>query len=250
MAPPPATMAQRIDALLAHATIVKPDGEGPFKTVLLLHGCGGRKPFMDRWADVVRDAGCAAIVVDSHAPRRISRAEAYALICTGLKFWGRERAGDLYAMLAWARAQSWAGPLIAAGWSHGAWTILDALVLDPQGEAQRATGLSDLPANPLAGLEAAFLAYPYLGRASLAHRHAWQARPRTLAIAAGRDAIVGKTLPQLQALAALGLPIETHFFETATHAFDEGDANDPRVRYDAALTARAHSLMRDLLASI
>ena len=250
MAAPSVTMAHRIAALLDHATIVKPDGDGPFKTVLLMHGCGGRKPFMDRWAHVVRDAGCAAIVIDSYAPRRISRTEAYALICTGLKFWGRERAGDLYAMLAWARAQSWTGPLVAAGWSHGGWTILDALALDPKGEAQRATGLRDVPADPLAGLSAAFLAYPYVGPASLARRRTWHAHPRTLAIAAGRDTIVGQITPRLHALTQSGLPLETRLFETATHAFDESDANDPRVRYDEALTLRAHGLMRDLLDSI
>lgn len=248
------TLAQRIDALSAHFTIVRPDGPGPFATVVLLHGCGGRKPLMDRWADVVKQSGCAAIIVDSYAHRRISRVEAYATVCMGLRLWGRERAGDLYATLAYARAQDWcdANRIVAAGWSHGAWTIMDALTLTSGGEMARATGLADLPAEPLDGVVATFLAYPYAGRASLAGRRAWRMHPNTCAIACGRDDIVGRQEPRrmLNGLKAKGESIDVHWFETATHAFDEAEAHDGRVRYDAALTARAHELMRDLLKTV
>lgn len=250
----PETLAQRIKALSAHFTIVRPDGAGPFATVVLLHGCGGRKPLMDRWADVIKHSGCAAIIVDSYAHRRISRVEAYATVCTGMRLWGRERAGDLYAALAFARAQDWcdSNRLVAAGWSHGAWTIMDGLTMAPDGEAQRATGITDLPAEPLDGLVATFLAYPYTGRASFAVRRAWRVAPACTAIACGRDHIVGREEPRraLGKLKSQGAPIDLHWFETATHAFDEPEAQDARVRYDAALTARAHDLMRDLLAKV
>ena len=118
----PNSLDDHIAFLAPHWNVVKPEGPGPFPVVVQLHGCGGCKPFQDTWSDVVREAGAAAIVVDSHAPRRISKWEAYATVCTGAQLAGRERAGDLFAALAWARRQPWAhqDKFVAAGWSHGA----------------------------------------------------------------------------------------------------------------------------------
>ncbi len=252
--PPPETLEHRVAQLAPHFTIVKPDGPGPFITVVLLHGCGGRKPLMDRWAEFIRGCGAVAIVVDSYAHRRISEYEAYATVCLGLRFWGRERAGDLFAALDWARRQAWCDPkrLVAAGWSHGAWTILDALTMAPGADIARATGLTHLPDEPLDGLAGAFLNYPYLGGASLAARRTWRVHPRTVAIVGGRDAIVGSAAPwrALHRLRAAGAPIETHLFETATHAYDEHEAKDMRVRFDGPLTERARRLLRDLLEAL
>ncbi|MEJ0059256.1 MAG: hypothetical protein WDM79_06695 [Terricaulis sp.] len=153
---------------------------------------------------------------------------------------GRERAGDLYAALAWARAQPWADKerIIAAGWSHGSWTIMDALALRSGAEMRRATGITDLPDEPLEGLAATFLVYPYTGVGSLAGRR-WRVTPRSVAIACGRDFIVGDSRGVLQRQRNHGAPIEIHFFPGATHAFDEADANDPRVRYDPLVTRQA-----------
>lgn len=247
------TIAARIAALEPHYTLLKPEsansGERPHKTVVLLHGCGGRKPMMDRYAKSVLAAGAAALIVDSFTPRGIGRMAAYAQVCTGLRLQGRERAGDLYATIAWLRRQSWCGPIIAAGWSHGSWTIMDALAMEPAREGARATGLIDLPDDPLAGLVGAFLVYPYVGPGSLAGRRTWRTHPQTIAIVGGRDSVVGTKAPlaTLAALRTSGAPIEHHFFQTATHAFDEIEANDLRVRYDPDLTARAESLLQDLI---
>jgi dienelactone hydrolase len=250
---PAATLAQRAEQLGAHWDVYLPDGPGPFPVVVQLHGCGGKKPFQESWAEVARRAGVAAIVVDSHAPRAISSLNAYATVCTGLRLPGRERAGDLFAALAWARRQPWADPdrLAAAGWSHGGWTIADALSLHGPAEMARATGLEGFEDEPLRGLRAIFLVYPYLGPGVLAGRR-WRLAPRTLAIIGGRDAIAGGAAPRraLARAAAQGAPVEIVTFETATHAFDEPGARDVRVRHDAALTARAHRLYEDLLRTL
>lgn len=243
-------LSARIAELEPHFTLLRPAGPGPFKTVVLLHGCGGRKPLMDRWAAIARNTGAAALIVDSYAHRRISAYEAYATVCLGLRLWGRERAGDLFAALAWIRAQPWSdGRFIAAGWSHGGWTVMDALALRAGAEAARATGLDDLPTEPLSGLTGAFLVYPYVGAASLSPRRSWRMEPRTIAIVGGRDSVVGHDAPwrALTRLRAQGAPIDLHLFETATHAFDEYEAQDMRVRFDAALTARAHDLLKKLI---
>lgn len=243
-------LSTRIAALVPHLTVVRPEGPGPFPTVLQFHGCGGRKAFQDTWADVGRAAGWAVVVVDSFAPRGIGSLEARATVCTGLRLWGRQRAGDVYAALVWARAQAWADPqrLALAGWSHGAWTIMDALALPPERRAV-ATGLTGLGPDPLAGVEAAFLVYPYAGRAALPAQLGWQAQPRTVAIVAGRDLVVGNSAPRrhLEALSAQGLPIRIERFANATHAFDEPGNRDPRMRYDSDATRRAEALYAQVL---
>lgn len=210
-----------------------------------MHGCGGKKPFQTTWAEVARGAGAAVIVVDSHTPRRISQMGAYTSVCTGLRLPGRERAGDLFAAIAWARGQSWADPsrIAAAGWSHGGWTISDALSFRTPAEMARATGVADLPEEPLAGLAALFLVYPYLGPLAL-HGRPWRLAPRVTAILCGRDLIAGGAWPRrvLAQAAARGAEVEIVPFETATHAFDEPEAKFANFAYNEALVARGHRL--------
>lgn len=248
------TLAHRIAALEPAMTVMRPEGHGPFPVVVMLHGCGGRQPFLEKYAQAAVDGGAAAVIVDSFAHRGISNIQAYATVCTGMRLQGRERAGDLFATMAWLRAQPWADGerLIAAGWSHGGWTILDALALRPGAEMRRATGLSDLAEEPLTGLAGALFLYPYAGRASYAGRRPWRIAPDAVAIISGRDYIVGANYPRnaFERLRAGGAPIEVHVFETATHAFDSDEAIDMRVRYDPAAAARAEGLMRDLITRV
>ena len=56
-ASPRHTVQQRIDALLPNADVLRPEGKGPFPTVIQLHGCGGKKPFQMGWAKVAQAAG-------------------------------------------------------------------------------------------------------------------------------------------------------------------------------------------------
>lgn len=245
------TVAQRAASLMAHAEVLRPEGPGPFATVVQMHGCGGCKPFQRRYAEAVRAAGGAAIVLDSFAHRRIGTFEAYATVCTGARLQGAERAGDLFAAVHWARQQPWADPnrLIAAGWSHGGWTVMDALCLQPGEDMARQTGLADLPGEPLAGLSGVFLVYPYCGLASLSGRRPWRIQPATCAIVAGRDRVVGSRRPQavLEELRAAGVPLDLHVWPEATHAFDEAEAEDVRVRYSEPRMRQAQALLQAMV---
>jgi dienelactone hydrolase len=247
---PRVSIAERQQALLAHAHIERPEGRGPFPTVLLMHGCGGCKPFQRRYAQAMKQAGAAAIVIDSFAHRGIGRLEAYSSVCTGLRLRGAERAGDLFAMHLWARMQPWADAarITAAGWSHGGWTVMDALALRSE-ELARETGIHDLPAEPLIGLAGAFLVYPYCGIASLSDSRGWRIAPPTRAIVAGRDSVVGRRRPVqvLERLIARGAPIEVTVFPEATHAFDESEAADMRVRYSEERTRETEGLLAALV---
>ena len=244
------TFQQRIAALAPHTEVVKPDGPGPFPVVVQLHGCGGKKDFQQTWAKVAKGAGWAAIVLDSYAHRGISRLAAYATVCTGTRLWGRERAGDLFAALEWARRQPWADAdrLVAAGWSHGGWTVLDALALGA--DTAQATKLEGLPSELLAGVRGAFLVYPYCGPGSIARRRGLRFEAKPLALVGSHDAIVGTTglRTTLERMPA-PTPIKVEWLEGATHAFDEPEATDLRVRYNAQAVARAHALYRAYLAA-
>lgn len=246
------TLDQRTARLVPHLIVTRPEGDGPFPVVFMLHGCGGQRPFQDGMAEVALRAGAAVVQIDSFGPRQIGRASAIALVCTGMRLHGRERAGDLYAAMSWARTQSWADAARfgAVGWSHGAWTIMDALALRPD-EIERATGLSGLSDEPLQGLAGTLLVYPYTSVASYAGRRDWRFAPhRNIAIVAERDYIVGPTRGTLERQRARGTPMEIIVFEGATHAFEDDHAEDPRVRYDPAATAREHDLLREMIAAL
>ena len=61
--------------------------------------------------------------------------------------------------------------LVLAGWSHGAWAIMDlaTMPLERPGEA----GLADPSPEPLAGLQGLFLGYPYGGVTALSRTRPW-----------------------------------------------------------------------------
>jgi dienelactone hydrolase len=245
------TVQQRIDALLVGSELYMPEGEGPFPVVLQFHGCGGMKNLQARWADTARAAGWAVLVVDSYGHRRIDSFEAYATVCTGLQLWGRERAGDLYAMLEWTRTQGWADPsrIAAAGWSHGGWTVLDAMALQPGAEAEKVTRLSGLRDEPLEGLVGAFILYPWQGFGALAPSRGLRFDAPVQAIVGTGDSVVGGhyVARTLSAMKTPRLPINVEVFDGATHAFDEIEAQDWRVKYSPELTARAHGMYTDFL---
>jgi dienelactone hydrolase len=246
------TLDQRVAAMMPYADIVKPEGPGPFPVVVQMHGCGGKKDFQRTWAQEAVKAGWAAIVLDSYGHRGISRLGAYATVCTGSRLWGRERAGDLYAALAWARAQPWADGdrMVAAGWSHGGWAVLDALAMAPGAEMADATKLEGLADEPLAGVVGAFLVYPYCSFGCVARRHGLRFDARPLALVGSKDAIVGGDSLRTT-LSALNAPtaVRVEWLDGATHAFDEPEARDLRVRHDPVLTAHAHGLYRAYLAA-
>lgn len=246
------TLQHRISRLEPHYRITHPDAHGRAPVVLMLHGCGGPRPFIDQMADVAAQAGATAVQIDSFSPRGIGRLAAIATVCTGARMHGRERAGDLYATVAWARAQSWADPkrIAVIGWSHGGWTIMDALALKPGVEMERATGLSGLSEEPLDGLASSMIVYPYTGVGSYVGRREWRMAPRSVAIIAQHDYIVGSSRAALERQRARGAPLDIHFFESATHAFEDDAAEDPRVRFNAQATAREQQLLREMIAGL
>ncbi len=228
------TVADHARRMASGYTVKKPFGPGPFPVAVQLHGCAGAQPFQNRYADDAVRAGVAVVIVDSLKPRGMSRMDGSLFVCSGMALRGAQRAADLHAVLHWLKGQSWAdaGRVFAAGWSHGGWTIMDAMA---QGEAAaRMTGLADARPEALKAIRGALLVYPYAAFPSLTSSRGWgAARPKVFSVLGGKDAVVGVRYPQksLDRLKRDGLQVDTLLLPDATHAFDDDDANDPRTKY-------------------
>lgn len=238
---PKDTLAERAARLAPYYTTILPNGNGPFPTGMMFHGCGSaRGPQID-YARAAAKRGIASVIVDSYAPRDIGATEAQALVCFGWRLWGRERAGDVLASLYWMKRQPWAlsDRVVAAGWSHGAWTIMDALALG-SGVADHAN-LTELPEDPLEGLTAAFLVYPWCGPAAQTNSRGWRKPVSALMILAEKDSVSGVRLPLKAAEMARrsGSTVETIIYPQATHSFDERRSINPTFEYSPDLTQRA-----------
>jgi dienelactone hydrolase len=245
---PSETLAARAARLAPHFTLVRPDakdfGAGPYPTVVMMHGCGKHDGPQIDYARAAARKGVAAIIVNSYTPRRIGRAEASALVCAGLRLWGRERAGDVLAALHFAREQDWVdgNRLSLAGWSHGGWCVMDALALGP--EVGVHARLVDVSEDVLAGVNNAFIVYPWCGVGAQTPRVGWTKPIHAFMLLAEKDSVAGVQFPlsALRAAAKSGAKVESLVLKGATHCFDEDDTFNPAFRFDPAEASRAHNL--------
>ncbi len=116
---------------------------------------------------------------------------------------------------------------------------------------RNATRLEGLPDEPLAGLVGAFVIYPYQGLGAVAPTNGIRVEAPVTAIVGTADTVVfgSYVIKTLRRMKTAGQPIEVTPFEGATHAFDEIEAQDWRVRYDPALTERAHRMYAEFLSA-
>jgi dienelactone hydrolase len=130
-------------SLTLHAQLYKPDGAGPFPTVIALHGCGGlsgqSEPVLPRyrdWAEQLLKTGHAVLLPDSYGSRELgpqcSVKEPRVLA-------RRQRVADVTASRLWLLQQPWAahGRISLMGWANGASALLWAVrpQLSPRGTA-------------------------------------------------------------------------------------------------------------------
>jgi dienelactone hydrolase len=251
---PAETLAARAQRLAPYFTIIKPDpnifGPGPYPTTIMLHGCGNHLGPQTDYARAAAGNGVASIIVDSYTPRQIDKARAVAFICSGLRLWGRERAGDVLAALHFARCQDWVctGSLSLAGWSHGGWSVMDALALGAQ--VGQHAGITDLPDDPLAGVGSAFVVYPWCGAGAQTHGRGWVKPVRAFMLLAEKDSVAGVRFPlkALEAAHRSGAKTQSLIYAGATHCFDEENTFSPTFKIDPVLAARAHKLYGEWIA--
>jgi dienelactone hydrolase len=234
------------DMLRPHMVVTRPAGEGPFPTALLLSGCDGPRDNMGTWAEALAARGWASVMVDSHTPRGFTELQLWRLICAGQLLTGAERAGDIAAGLAHARTLPFVddGRIALIGASHGGWAILEYLSMADHGQVPLTLerwpeGMAE---NPLDGIAAAVLFYPYCGQLSRASRRGWDSRMPVLFLLARGDTIADETdcLKVVEREAGRGLPIESHVYEGVTHGFDQQEkAPLSLLEYDPETTADA-----------
>ena len=100
------------NGLTLHAQLYKPDGDGPFPTVIALHGCGGlggqSEPVHSRyrdWAEQLLKTGHAVLLPDSYGSRELGpqcHAKERRVLAR------RERVADVNASRQWLSQQPWA----------------------------------------------------------------------------------------------------------------------------------------------
>lgn len=112
------------DGVQLAAVLARPDGNGPFPAVVLMHGCdglftkSGRLASRERtWMERLRGDSYVVLAVDSFNPR------GFRSTCTdgGKVSAEDDRPYDAYAALGWLRRQPFVGsaPVAVMGWSHG-----------------------------------------------------------------------------------------------------------------------------------
>lgn len=104
--------------------LYKPEGDGPFPVVVLLHRCAGIELYDYSWAARLQSWGYVAFVVDSFGPRRVSNS------CGNSGSVGyKDRAMDAYSAKLYLSGLSFVDPekIAVMGWSHGGNGVLQAL---------------------------------------------------------------------------------------------------------------------------
>jgi dienelactone hydrolase len=239
---PRRTLDEHVALIAPSVTILLPeDRSAPVPTIIFFHGCGGQRPMHMDHAEAIADAGFGVLVVNSFAPRGIGRFEAMTQVCAALRLWGQERSADVFAAMEIARQTDGVDPdrLVLAGWSHGGWTLLDAMSF--ASEEIRPPTLTSGAIN-FDGVDRIIPIYPYCGFPARGSGHIGPGLPAVEMILAERDMIAphGDCERLARRAESAGAAIDYAIWPGVTHAFDDTDAPalDPRMDFDAEAAAR------------
>ena len=144
--------------LLLSGRLQKPDGDGPFPAVVLLHGCAGVQPKRDHlWAKRLVSWGYVTLQVDSFRPRGIT-----SICAVGGKesadMLGR-RVDDTYDAQRYLTGLPFVDSkrIAVMGWSNGGATTLNALYHKRHNPFNAAVAMYPSCREPLGGLVAQLL---------------------------------------------------------------------------------------------
>jgi dienelactone hydrolase len=136
------------------ATVFKPEGQGPFPAVVILHDCSGLgqgssgAPF--RWSRFLEAEGYVTILPDSFTPRGMPKGVCDISVSVQQRATAgyATRARDAYAALRFLRSADYVGgmPIGVMGGSHGGSSTLSTLVVAvPEGVKGFAAGIAFYP---------------------------------------------------------------------------------------------------------
>ena len=157
----PVSVVDASNRVVGGLKVRKPEGRGPFPTVLYFHGAGDTSwhPGQETILDGFVEQGFASVFVDMYHGRGVDgpAVRAGALL-------PRATAGDAFVAIDWVRGQAWAdsNKIGLFGISFGAATIMDTLVLDAPGKMP--TSIMEKPAKGLSGVQGAALMSPWCSK--------------------------------------------------------------------------------------
>jgi len=210
----PATVEIPQGTIKLRAVVYQPSGDGPFPTVVGLHGCEGlinargipSARYRD-WAQRLNAAGFAVIFPESYRSRGLAGNQ-----CTVRKRAVRsaqERVTDVQSVRAWLLDQPWVARdrITLVGWSNGGIAVLWAI--RPR----------IAPTDGKPDFRSAVALYPGCGRLL---NTAWSARVPTLLLLAGADDHNRSSDCQQMAAGAKGRSarVSVHVYPGAPHDFD------------------------------
>ena len=234
------------DGAQISATLMKPEGDGPFAAVVIMHDCSGLGPRSSgapaRWGRELLQQNYVVLMPDSFSPRGADNGvctltDAKLRVATN----GAVRAADAYGALAALRELPYVDKnhIGIMGGSHGGWATLAAMVApsgnaDPLAQARRT------------GFAAAVALYPSCAvrygewRPTLSsgrtgpmsgHSGVYRALAPTLILSGEKDdwTPAEPCRQMVEVARGQGQPIDIKISPGAHHAFD----NDAPVRYVA-----------------
>jgi dienelactone hydrolase len=218
-----------------HAQLYKPDGDGPFPTVIALHGCGGltgrSEPVLPRyrdWAERLLKDGQAVLLPDSYGSRELGpqcRVKERAVRAR------RERVEDIMAAKQWLLQQPWVARnrVSLIGWGSGASAVLWAI--RPQ----------SLTRDIAADFRSAIAFYP---DCRMSAGLGWSARVPTLILIGAKDDVSSPPACRQMIDGARGRSALTRYvvYPSAYHDFDRVNLPLHAVSGtpDAAVPERGH----------
>jgi dienelactone hydrolase len=217
-----------------HAQLYRPEGDGPFPTVIALHGCGGlannSEPVLPRyreWAQQLLTSGHAVLLPDSYGSRELGPQCRLKERPVQTR---RERVADISAARQWLVQQKWVARdrISLIGWGNGAAAMLWAV--RPQMGAR----------NAEPDFRSAVAFYPDC-RSSFGL--GWSARVPTLVLIGARDDVTSSSACHQMVDAARGRSALARIvvYPEAYHDFDR--ANLPLhaiAASDADVAERGH----------
>ena len=194
--------------------VFKPQGDGPFPAVVLIHTSGGlRNSHVKRDAQKLVEKGYVALVLDSMGPRGVS-----VITESTRALYPPAGVKDAYIALDFLRNQSFVDKqrIYEAGYSSGGFVA--TLLASPS--LAKAAGASDRFKATVS-----FYSTCAINKSNLIL--ADTDRPVLMLIAGDdRENPHGTCFQDLEQYRAKGMPIETHIFEKASHGWDKmGETN-------------------------
>ncbi|MGT2503762.1 dienelactone hydrolase family protein [Bradyrhizobium guangxiense] len=234
-APAPQAVEIPLASGVLHAQLYKPEGAGPFPTVIALHGCDGLGGHSDAvlpryrdWSERLLRAGNAVLWPDSFGSRELGPQCRVREMHVKAR---RERVADIAATRAWLMKQNWVARdrVSLMGWANGASALLWAV--RPQAAAR----------GPAPDFRAAIAFYP---DCRVSAGLGWSTRVPTLVLIGADDDVSSPPACRQMVEGAHGRSALARIvvYPGADHEFDR--ANTPlhaaSASNDAAAPERAH----------